>query len=254
MHLGLAPSYSPPIRLPDVTRGSNASNVHVRGLVELARLFAAFDAVAMSRCSSLDQSDLSPALLAQTEDALSLLSLTQGDGTQGSTRMADYCITKEWMRTIIWQEALSRHMLSSTSYIELMTFRFPAAVSRDLLYSLQGFTQSELLPLGRDQVCHIPTAEDESNACEALEMFRSGKFSRRYSAIYHTQSNGRNLRITATGFSPCTLPTTNPIPRPRSIAQMHTSFQNRRGIGQGSSPSPKSHTYRRPTTRATMSG
>lgn len=149
MHLGLAPSFATPTRWPDATGRRGPPNVHVQGLVELARLFAAFDAIAVSRSGG---SDVSAVSLAETEEALSVLSLQQGEGDRASTRMADYCITKEWMRTIIWQEALSRHLLSSTAYVELMTFRFPAVVSRDLLVSLKGFTQSDLLPLGRDQV------------------------------------------------------------------------------------------------------
>ncbi|KAF9888161.1 hypothetical protein FE257_009156 [Aspergillus nanangensis] len=145
MHLGLTPSYSGSIRLPTVA----SANMHVQGLVELARLFAAFDGVSIGRSSATQVSATS---LAQTEGELSVLSFGQGGNNKASTRLADYFITKEWMRTIIWQEALSRQLLSSSSYVDLMTFRFPALVSRDLLYELRGFTESDLLPLGRDQL------------------------------------------------------------------------------------------------------
>lgn len=149
IHLGLQPSHTSLIRLSDSTQA--AENTHVQGLLELARLFAAFDSVSARESSSgiSDQTSFSTALM-ETEAALSTLSL--GQGAQVSTRMADYYITKEWMRTIIWQKALSRHLLSSTSCLELMTFRFPAHVGRDLLCSLQGFSKFDLLPLGRDQV------------------------------------------------------------------------------------------------------
>jgi hypothetical protein len=33
-----------------------------------------------------------------------------------------------------------------------MTFGFPAQVGHDLLQALRGFSESDLLPLGRDQV------------------------------------------------------------------------------------------------------
>lgn len=56
------------------------------------------------------------------------------------------------MRTIVWQEALSGHLLSSTATTEVMTFRFPVIVGRDLLVSLHGLSEADLLPLGRDQV------------------------------------------------------------------------------------------------------
>lgn len=154
MHVGLEPSYTSPLRLPEEMNAGN--NADVKGLLELARLFATFDGFSSARrnAGSSDQPVMTPDGLAETETVLSMLSFGQGD--RPCTRMADYCITKEWMRTIIWQEALSRHLLSSKSYTQLMTFKFPAVVSRDLLKSLQGFTESDLLPLGRDQVGLLP--------------------------------------------------------------------------------------------------
>lgn len=145
MHLGLKPSYTSPNWLSD--RAQTSENAHVQGLLEHARLFAALDGILIREG---DPAGLYVDTLTETEAALSTLSLGLGD--QAPTRMADYCITKEWMRMIIWQEALSRHLLSSTSYLELMTFRFPVHIGRDLLCSLQGFCKSDLLPLGRDQV------------------------------------------------------------------------------------------------------
>ncbi|GLA35493.1 hypothetical protein AnigIFM63309_011333 [Aspergillus niger] len=149
MHLGLEPSYTSPIRLPDeVDVGDSAD---AKGLLELGRLFATFDGFSSGRSTnSRDRLVITADSLAKTETVLSMLSFGKGD--RPSTRIADYCITKEWMRTIIWQEALSQRLLSSKSGAQLMTFRFPAVVSRDLLMSLQGFTESDLLPLGRDQL------------------------------------------------------------------------------------------------------
>ncbi|OJJ77807.1 hypothetical protein ASPBRDRAFT_112642 [Aspergillus brasiliensis CBS 101740] len=149
MHLGLEPSYTGLIRLPDeVDVGNNAD---VKGLLELGRLFATFDGFSSRRSTNFKNKPVMTAdSLAEIETVLSMLSFGQGD--RPSTRIADYCITKEWMRTIIWQEALSRHLLSSKSCAQLMTFGFPAVVSRDLLMSLQSFTESDLLPLGRDQL------------------------------------------------------------------------------------------------------
>lgn len=143
MHLGLKPSYTSPARLSNWTQATE--NAHVQGLLEHARLFAALDGVFYT-----GPTGLSADTLTETEAALSTLSL--GQRNRAPTRMADYCITKAWMRMVIWQEALSRHLLSSTSCLELMTFRFPVHVGHDLLCSLQGFSKSDLLPLGRDQV------------------------------------------------------------------------------------------------------
>lgn len=152
IHLGLEPSYTDAVRVLDEQMVNH--NVHVQGLIELARLFATFDGLSVRRRHSRmnDQDVICAANLAEIEAALSMLSLSCHN--EASSRMADHCITKEWMRTIVWQEALSRQLLSTTSYAELMTFKFPAVVGRDLLYSLRYFTESDLLPLGRDQVSH----------------------------------------------------------------------------------------------------
>lgn len=148
LHLGLA-SYTPPIRVPSIL--GTVDNIHVRGLIELARLFATFDGLSVQRRDQ-DQTAISSVNLAGTEAALSMLSLSCNE--EASPRMADHCITKNWMRTMVWQEALSRQLLSTASYADLLTFKFPALVSRDLLCSLREFTESDLLPLGRDQVSH----------------------------------------------------------------------------------------------------
>ncbi|RAH39793.1 putative C6 transcription factor [Aspergillus brunneoviolaceus CBS 621.78] len=142
MHLGLQPSYTLPVVIPDL--GSEGS-AEVKGLLQLGRLFATFDVTCSGR-----ESASTPECLAEAEATLAVVSRGQEGGP--STRRADYCITKEWMRTMIWQKALSQRLLSSTSGTELMTFRFPAVVGRSLLCSLQGFTESDLLPLGRDQL------------------------------------------------------------------------------------------------------
>ncbi|KAL1882581.1 hypothetical protein Plec18167_002998 [Paecilomyces lecythidis] len=143
MHLGLSPSYADIVKLPDANNISD--NVHVQGLLELARLFVAF-----AQCFSSNSSSPFTDTLVTTEDFLHGLSMQRDQAA--FVRLADYHITKEWMRTIIWQQALSLGLLSSTSYNALMTFTFPSYVGRDLLSSLKDYHSEDLLPLGRDQL------------------------------------------------------------------------------------------------------
>ncbi|KAJ5991302.1 hypothetical protein N7522_011509 [Penicillium canescens] len=123
LHLGLSPSYTEPPTILGI-ESSIESDVHAQGLLELVRLFVA--------------------------KKLSSLSFSMADHV--STRSADYHVTREWMRTIIWQEALAMGLLSSAAYTSVMTFGFPAQVGRDLLQALRGFREADLLPLGRDQL------------------------------------------------------------------------------------------------------
>ncbi|KAJ5650716.1 uncharacterized protein N7484_004439 [Penicillium longicatenatum] len=147
MHLGLAPSYVDPPPLKAL-RNAPGIDAHVQGLLELVKLFVAFDQISIRRKS---QGELEPiTYLTDTETKLSTLCFKLAN--QVSTRSADCHITREWMRTILWQEALSLGLLSSSSSTAVMTFSFPAQVSRDLLHSLRYFSDTDLLPLGRDQL------------------------------------------------------------------------------------------------------
>ena len=149
MHLGLSPSYIESPRLTDLEESSN--DAHVQGLLDLVKLFMAFDRISIHRRSGNKSNSVT--CLAETENRLSSLCL--GLANQRSTRMADCHITREWMRTILWQEALSMGLLSSSTSTDVMTFSFPAKVGRDLLHSLRFFSKGDLLPLGRDQVCFL---------------------------------------------------------------------------------------------------
>ncbi|KAJ6028625.1 hypothetical protein N7540_004201 [Penicillium herquei] len=147
MHLGLSPSYVDPPPLEGLENSPDA-DFHAQGLLDLIKLFVAFNRISVRRKS---QVGLSPMVdLADTETKLSTLQLKLADNI--STRTADCHITREWMRTILWQEALSSGLLSSSSGTSIMTFSFPTKVGRDLLHSLRCFSETDLLPLGRDQL------------------------------------------------------------------------------------------------------
>lgn len=147
LHLGLPPSYTSPAPLAVLERHPD-SDIHVQGLLDLVKLFIAFDQISIRRKSHVGITSATD--LATTETKLSSLCLSEAHHI--STRTADCHITREWMRTILWQEALSLGLLSSSAYTDVMTFGFPAQVGRDLLHSLRCFSDTDLLPLGRDQV------------------------------------------------------------------------------------------------------
>ncbi|KAJ5634557.1 hypothetical protein N7528_002399 [Penicillium herquei] len=147
MHLGLSPSYVDPPPLEGLENSPDA-DIHAQGLLDLIKLFVAFNRISVRRKSQVGLSPMGD--LADTETKLSTLQLKLADNI--STRTADCHITREWMRTILWQEALSSGLLSSSSGTSIMTFSFPTQVGRDLLHSLRCFSETDLLPLGRDQL------------------------------------------------------------------------------------------------------
>ncbi|KAL2834620.1 hypothetical protein BJY01DRAFT_259489 [Aspergillus pseudoustus] len=147
LHLNISPSYT---SVPSVMELASGPTVdpQARGVLHLVRLFVAFDHISLHRRSHT--SVASASYLVDTENELASDRLSMGG--QISARTADCHITREWMRTILWQEALALGFLSSTSYMALTSFGFPGQIGRDLLVSLQYFTAADLLPLGRDQL------------------------------------------------------------------------------------------------------
>lgn len=191
MHLGLPPSFGSNFPLP--TTESVKENVHVQGLLELTRLFVTFD-----RCNDVNVSEEG---LIETETMLQGLSMS-AERTAVS-RLADHCITREWMRTMIWQRALSLRLLSSQSKSSLMNFTFPMQVSRDLLGSLNRFSSHDLLPLGRDQVRYseFPKMWNTTDYFSAVEVFRSSQHPGGYIALQFRFSQKINVLLRATRFS-----------------------------------------------------
>ncbi|KAJ5164170.1 uncharacterized protein N7500_006000 [Penicillium coprophilum] len=146
LHLGLSPSY---IDTPELIHLETNTNfdIHAQGLIELIKLFIAFDQISIRRNSRLGITTAT--YLTDTEAKLASLCFSMVNYV--STRTADYHITREWMRTILWQEALTMGLLSSSASTSVLEFEFPAQIGRALLQALRGFSETDLLPLGRDQ-------------------------------------------------------------------------------------------------------
>jgi hypothetical protein len=152
LHLGLSPSYSELPTIPEL-ESDEVADVDAHGLLELVKLFIAFDRISVRRSSRVGITVAAD--LTETEKRLTSLCFTMADRV--STRTADYHITREWMRTILWQDALSMGLLSSSAHTSVMKFGYPAQVGRDLLQALRRFRDTDLVPLGRDQVSRTPT-------------------------------------------------------------------------------------------------
>ncbi|KAJ5835592.1 hypothetical protein N7447_001618 [Penicillium robsamsonii] len=167
LHLGLSPSYVDPPELIDLETNTNV-DVHAQGLIELVKLFITFDQISVRRNSR--PGITMAAYLTDTEAKLASLCFSMANHI--STRTADYHITREWMRTILWQEALTMGLLSSSACTSVMGFGFPAQVGRALLRSLRGFSETDLLPLGRDQVSGLHMKETQAMSDILLQLLK----------------------------------------------------------------------------------
>jgi hypothetical protein len=125
-------------------------NIYAQGLVNLATLFVAFDSSCVPRFSRYGKFPLSSEQLMAVEKTLvdTPLPSPRFDIVQ----RLDFFVTKQWMRILLWQQAMSRGLLSSSSYAKSMTFLFPAQIASDLLEWMVLISTENLMPLGRDQV------------------------------------------------------------------------------------------------------
>ncbi|KAL7806386.1 hypothetical protein V8C44DRAFT_339064 [Trichoderma aethiopicum] len=124
-----------------------------RGLIELATLFAAFDAFFYRTARYMYESyqahsDQDRLIAVQRSLETTAPKASEYDLVQ----RADYNITKHWMRILIWQQAMARSLLSSCASDDSMTFLFPSRIAQDFLTSITMNSKEHLVSLGRDQL------------------------------------------------------------------------------------------------------
>ncbi|KIM92962.1 hypothetical protein OIDMADRAFT_70691, partial [Oidiodendron maius Zn] len=117
------------ISLPTVDSGPEASVI--RGFIDLASLFGNFDDTFISLW---DLPPAEPAILPhhfiQLQD---VLTLALPDVSQRSEiQQADLLVTRQWLKTIVWQLCVARSFLSSATAHECMSFNYPIAISRGI--------------------------------------------------------------------------------------------------------------------------
>lgn len=157
---GYAIQHDLPISILDTVRiptdNMDDFDKYGKGLIELATLFAAFDAFFYRTAryiyeSYQGNSDQHRLVAVQR----SLESIAPKAFEYDLVQRADYNITRHWMRILIWQQAMSRSLLSSSADDDSMTFLFPSQIAQDFLSSITVNSKEHLVSLGRDQVRNI---------------------------------------------------------------------------------------------------
>ncbi|KAK1246542.1 hypothetical protein MKX08_000344 [Trichoderma sp. CBMAI-0020] len=124
-----------------------------KGLIELATLFVAFDAFFYRTTrymheTSQPHSEKYRLITVQQ----SLKTITPKLSEYDLVQQADYTITRHWMRTLLWQQAMSRCLLSTYAEHDSMTFLFPSQIAQEFLASITMNSTEQLTSLGRDQL------------------------------------------------------------------------------------------------------
>ncbi|KAN0089883.1 hypothetical protein V8E51_018462 [Hyaloscypha variabilis] len=109
------------------------------GFLDLVSLFQNIDDTFLSLWNlSPASSTLSPESLIHLQDTLELALPDVFDRTE--IQQADLLISRQWLKTIVWQLCVSKGLLSSSSTNESMSFNYPVTIARDVVLT------SRLLP------------------------------------------------------------------------------------------------------------
>ncbi|PTB38753.1 hypothetical protein M441DRAFT_172628 [Trichoderma asperellum CBS 433.97] len=154
---GYAIQHDLPISILDTVQIPSANlddfDRYGKGLIELATLFVAFDAFFYRTTSYMHETSQPHSekyRLIAVQQSLRMIApkLSGHDLVQ----RADYTITRHWMRILIWQQAMSRSLLSSYADHDSMTFFFPSQIAQEFLASITVNYKEHLISLGRDQL------------------------------------------------------------------------------------------------------
>ncbi|KAE8449311.1 hypothetical protein EG329_008212 [Mollisiaceae sp. DMI_Dod_QoI] len=125
------------INLPTVDLGPEASILS--GFLDLVSLFQNFDDTFLSlwNLSGTDSSTSTQSLV-QLQDILKFAIPNVSKRTD--IQQADLLVSRQWLKTMVWQLCVSTGLLSSVSTDESMSFHYPVTIARDVVLV------SQLLP------------------------------------------------------------------------------------------------------------
>ncbi|KAF2719390.1 hypothetical protein K431DRAFT_305265 [Polychaeton citri CBS 116435] len=118
-----------------------SETTELNGFVHLVHLFRPFDDTFVGLWNK-NRTGANSDWLAQVQQQLSdaLPAYLQSTESQA----VDLRCSQQWLRTMVWQLAISHGFLSSAAADNAMSFKFPIEISRDLVESASQFSQSAM--------------------------------------------------------------------------------------------------------------
>jgi hypothetical protein len=117
------------ISLPAVEAGPEATILS--GFLDLVALFRNFGDQFISLWNLSGDSIASPQSLVRLQDFLNCAIPNVSERTK--IQQADLLVSRQWLKTIVWQLCLSNGLLSSTSTTESMSFYYPVTIARHVI-------------------------------------------------------------------------------------------------------------------------
>ncbi|CZR55952.1 related to transcription activator amyR [Phialocephala subalpina] len=118
------------ISLPTVDPGPE--DTILSGFLDLVSLFLNFDDTFLSLWNlSETDSPASAQSLVQLQDILKFAIPNVSERTE--IQQADLLVSRQWLKTMVWQLCVSKGLLSSASTNESMSFHYPVTIARDVV-------------------------------------------------------------------------------------------------------------------------
>ena len=118
------------IDLPTVNPGPEATILS--GFLDLVSLFQNFDDTFISLWNlSPSKSPTSLQSLVHIQDILKFSLPDISDRTE--IQQADLLVSRQWLKTMVWQLCVTKGLLSSSTTIESMSFQYPVTIARDVV-------------------------------------------------------------------------------------------------------------------------
>jgi hypothetical protein len=112
--------------------------ISLSGFIHLIKLYKPFDETFFGLWNRTQQGAL-PSWLLQLQQQLSDALPAYVEGTE--TQQVDLKMTQAWLKTMVWQLAISHGFISSMASDNTLSFRYPIDISRDLIDATNEFSQ-----------------------------------------------------------------------------------------------------------------
>ena len=118
------------IDLPTVSPGPEGTILS--GFLDLVSLFQNFDDTFLSLWNlSSTNSTASPQSLIRLQDILKFALPDVSERTE--IQQADLLVSRQWLKTMVWQLCVTKGLLSSSTTNESMSFQYPVTIARDVV-------------------------------------------------------------------------------------------------------------------------
>lgn len=144
------------IRLPSVDE-EPPDTISLSGFVHLINLYKPFDDTFFGLWNRTSEGAI-PGWLTQLQKQLSDALPTYLEGTE--TQAVDLRMSQQWLKTMVWQLAISHGFVSSIASDSTLSFQYPIDISRELVERSNEFSQHAMEVHGIGLV---------SSACSKLE-------------------------------------------------------------------------------------